>query len=412
MSTMLTSRNLLHRLFVAAAVSAPMVFASVTRGGATDVPQQGAKASGQAEAFAAQADDPSAIWHNPAGLTQLRGFQVQAGGTFVFPQWKFEPSNGGQGQSMYMPTVIPTVYMVSDLGTENLRVGFGINNAFGLNEEWKNDGPLVNIVTQAHLYCYNLAPSVAYKFNEHLSVGLDLNFYWGDLELTRKVPLGSESGTFHFRGQDAAFGVTPAIMWKIDDRNTIGAVYRSPFDFGFTGDARLKANNMAEIGPSHSHVYLRMPQMATLAYAVRPIDRWKIEADVVWTDWDIVKNTTVTSTNANFRQVIPNDWMSGFSFRLGTEIELTPKLALRLGYAYGQNAVPESTYSPLVPDSNYHLGSIGIGYRLADNITIDAAYQYIFRETRHIDNSINSPAVNGTWHNSFNEFMLSTTIKL
>ena len=412
MATMSLVKKHWFKGVLAAVVFAPMYFPSIARGGATDVPQQGARASGQAEAFAAQADDPSAIWHNPAGTTQLRGFNFQAGGTFVFPSWSFDPANGGPGQSMNMPTLIPTVYVVSDLGTERFRIGLGIGNSFGLNEEWKNSGPLVNIVTQAHLYVYNVSPSVAFKFNDNFSVGLNFNIYWGDLELTRQVPLGSESGTFHFRGEDAAFGVTPAVMWKINDRNTIGAVYRSPFDFGFSGDARLKANGMAEMGPSHSHVYLRMPQMATLAYAFRPVQPWKIEADVVWTDWDVVKNTTVTSTNSNFRQVIPNNWMSGFSYRLGTQIDLTSKLALRLGYAYGQNSVPESTFSPLVPDSNYHLGSVGIGYQLTDNITIDAAYQYIFRETRHIDNSVNSPAVNGTWHNSFNEVMLSVTIKM
>ena len=40
---------------------------SRSMGGAFEVLQQSARASGQAEAFAAQADDPSAIWYNPAG---------------------------------------------------------------------------------------------------------------------------------------------------------------------------------------------------------------------------------------------------------------------------------------------------------------------------------------------------------
>ena len=34
---------------------------------------QGTAAAGQGDAFAAQADDPSAIFYNPAGMTQLRG---------------------------------------------------------------------------------------------------------------------------------------------------------------------------------------------------------------------------------------------------------------------------------------------------------------------------------------------------
>jgi hypothetical protein len=191
---------------------APLLVPAIVNAGAIDVPQQGARASGQAEAFAAQADDPSAIWHNPAGLTQLHGTYLQDGGTLVLPFWKFESANGAGSQTMRMPSILPQIYLVSDLGTENLRVGLGANNVFGLNEDWKNDGPLTSIVTQAHLFCYNIAPSVAYQINPHLSLGLDLNVYWGDLELTRRVPLGPgmQDGTFHFRGQDAAVGAAAA----------------------------------------------------------------------------------------------------------------------------------------------------------------------------------------------------------
>ena len=41
---------------------------------------QGAAASGMGNAFAAQADNPSALHYNPAGMTQLRGVQIMAGG--------------------------------------------------------------------------------------------------------------------------------------------------------------------------------------------------------------------------------------------------------------------------------------------------------------------------------------------
>ena len=40
---------------------------------------QGAAASAMSNAFAAQADDPSALHYNPAGMTQLRGLQLMAG---------------------------------------------------------------------------------------------------------------------------------------------------------------------------------------------------------------------------------------------------------------------------------------------------------------------------------------------
>ena len=44
---------------------------------------QGAAAAGQGNAFAAQADDASAIHFNPAGLTQVDGIQSIVGATLM-----------------------------------------------------------------------------------------------------------------------------------------------------------------------------------------------------------------------------------------------------------------------------------------------------------------------------------------
>src|SRR5512143_2787353 len=47
------------------------------------LPEAGAKAMGMGFAFTAQADDPSAIYFNPAGLTQLKGNNLMLGATYV-----------------------------------------------------------------------------------------------------------------------------------------------------------------------------------------------------------------------------------------------------------------------------------------------------------------------------------------
>src|SRR5438132_1352873 len=78
--------------------------------------------------------------------------------------------------------------------------------------------------------------------DDHLSVGAALNIYYGQLELSRNVTLGAPptpEGHFRLTGQDFAVGVTPSVLWKIDDRNSIGAYYRSPFSLDFDGNARL-----------------------------------------------------------------------------------------------------------------------------------------------------------------------------
>jgi long-chain fatty acid transport protein len=389
------------------------VTAGISMAGAIDIPQQNARATGQADAFAAQADDASAVHYDPAGLTQLHGTSVTAGASLFLPSWEFHGA-AGQEQGMHLLSLLPHAYVASDFGLDRFRFGLGVNNNSGLNESWGTSGPLQELIQRGHIYNIDIAPTVAFAINDHLSIGSAFNIYYGQLELYRSAVLGpapTPLGNFHFRGQDWALGATPAIMWKIDDRNTIAAVYRSGYTMQYSGQARVGLDGRTVAGPSHGWGELAFPQTATLAYAFRPVDRLKVEADVTWTDWDVVRNITLSSQNPAFNQRIPSDWKSGFTYRLGTEYGFASHWTVRGGYAFGQNAVPSSTFSPLVPDSNYHLFAVGLGYG-QDNWSIDAAYQFIYRETRHIGDSLYGPAVNGTWDNIFHVFTVSLTLKV
>ncbi len=48
--------------------------------------EAGARASALMGTMVARADDPSAIFYNPAGLVQLPGFQVMGGVSFIIPR--------------------------------------------------------------------------------------------------------------------------------------------------------------------------------------------------------------------------------------------------------------------------------------------------------------------------------------
>lgn len=383
-------------------------------GGGIEVPMQSAKAAAQADAFTAQADDPSAIFYNPAGLTQLHGTQISAGLYYLQPEFHFEGDNGAD-QRMRLPSLLPHLYAASDFGSERFRFGIGVNNVFGINEDWGSRGALRFLVDNAQLSVINFAPTVAYKFSENFSAGIALNGYYGNLLLTRNAIVGAPptpEGHFNYRGEDFAVGVTPGFMWKINDRHTIGGYYRSPFRMSFGGSAAVKIPGGPTIGPSVADAKLSFPQSAGLGYAFRPIPRLKIEGDVVWTDWHAVKRLSIFSPDPRFNgQTLPANWDSGWTFRLGGEYLLNEHWALRAGYAYSQNAVPDSTFSPLVPDSNYHLVAAGFGYS-RDHWAIDLAANYIYRERHHVSGSSNSPFVDGTWSNEIFGLMATFTLKL
>src|SRR2546429_2735972 len=77
-------------------VVALLVCPSIGQATGFRIVDQSASATGQASAFTAQADDASAVYYNPAGMTQLRRVQVSlgtlliGGGPPCFP-----PTRGG-----------------------------------------------------------------------------------------------------------------------------------------------------------------------------------------------------------------------------------------------------------------------------------------------------------------------------
>ena len=171
----------------------------------------------------------------------------------------------------------------------------------------------------------------------------------------------------------------------------------------FSGKASLTIPGVTEFGPSSAQESLNFPQSIGAGYAYRPNDRLKLETDLIWTDWQTVDQLKIHSADPHFNnQSLPAHWESGFTARFGAEYKLDQHWVIRGGYAWGENAVPESTFSPLVPDSNYHLFAAGVGYE-TPNWDLSLATEYIFRERRHIHNDVNSPTVDGTWDNTITD---------
>src|SRR5664280_889070 len=88
-----------------------LVFAtSKTEGAGFQNPPQGAAASAQAGAFVAQADDATAITHNPAGLTQSSGTSVLLAPTFIYPSTKYYAPDGGTAETKEALHILPNLY--------------------------------------------------------------------------------------------------------------------------------------------------------------------------------------------------------------------------------------------------------------------------------------------------------------
>jgi long-chain fatty acid transport protein len=375
-----------------------------------DNPDQDARATGQGEAFVAQADDASAIYYNPAGLTQLKGTEITSGMNVSFPDSRLQ--GGGPGTEMNTMATIPHLYASTDFGMTQSpwRFGLGFNVPFGNAANFPRAGAFRYLVTSASLAVYDIQPTVAFQVNEHLSLGVGLNAYLGDTRLNRQLSFAPfPDGRFHFGGKGDGFGGTAGLMWKITPQHTIGLLYRSPFDIKFDGNGKLVTPLGDQQNPGNTRI--DFPQFVKGGYAFRPIPQLKLEADVEWINWDTLNTVSLHAapTSPFNGTAIPFNWKDSWYYEFGTEYEINEHWAVRGGYIFSVNTVPSSTFGPSVPDSNRHVFSVGGGYS-TKRISVDLVYQYSLSVDRTVNNST-STAADGTWKSDGQAVMVTSSLK-
>lgn len=418
------------------------------QGAALFNPDQSASAAGQGTAFSAQADDPSAIHYNPAGMTQLRGIQLQGGTNLQGGRISFENQAGAStagdlGSSIAMPP--PShLYLTANLGgmgntwLRDTVIGVGVNTPFGLKTRYPADTPFATATTFAALPLLDIKPTVSYKLNEQIAVGVGADIYTfasfiGTGQLVQRftwpggggIPAGSP---VEVNGSDTSAGFNVSLFYtplrNVDGkaRANIGVVYRSQATLHLNG--RFLAGG---VPVSDASTTLVIPPIYTAAVAIWPIrDRvheWKLETDVNYTGWKSVRNLDVHLSNGLVLPS-PQNWQSTYTVMVGTEYKwLQPdalpgwEIALRGGYLYAATPIPDRTFTPAIPDSNEHVLSIGMGFLCKEKasffgmipctadrgagwsraVGLDVAYAAILFEPRTITGNLN-PTVNGTYH--------------
>jgi len=391
-----------------------------------------AEAAGQGFCFTAQADNPSAVQYNPAGLTQLQGSQIRVGYVFEAPMFSVDSKATGDNVNMQKQVFyLPNVYFVTDLNKENLKFGFGANSPYGLSTDWANDSFAKHLSTESTVTMMNYNPTLAYKVNDYVSVGAGIDFFTADVNKHRVVSttLSSTGGDFQLKGSDEAWGYNFGLLLKPSEKHSIGISYRSEINAELEGTVALdglNATGQAVFGAASYSTKMKskstIPRSLAFGYAYKPNNKWTIEADAEWTDWASTESEFLTypdETDAtrlatlNTDNPASRDWRSVWAYGIGAEYQATDKLELRGGFLYEQSPIPSANFEPNLPDANKHGITVGAGY-LFKNVNIDASYAFFKYRDRDVTNDVGSSTttnVDGKYKGYTNIVGLSLTYK-
>lgn len=343
---------------------------------------QGASALGQANSVVAHAEGPSALFFNPALITQLTGTELEAGATLIFPYRQYSDPNGvttGTRDTIFYPGTFYLTHVFND----EFGVGLAVFNPFGLSTDWGGEWSGRYLATSSEIQTYNINPAISYKILPNVSIAAGLDIILLDATLESKIPstaLGLTGLAFDvaqkFTGSGKGVGYNAGLLWKITDSISLGASYRSDVKINIDGDFSV------DISPrkTDGNASITLPQQVFAGISYQISDRFVMETGMRWEDWSSFSQLQINIPGVS-TVVYPRDWHDTFAVNGGGKYRLSNSYSVSAGYLYGWNPVPDATFEPAIPDSNTHLFCVG-GEALANKLKISVGYGYQLQEER------------------------------
>ncbi|MBI5606479.1 MAG: outer membrane protein transport protein [Deltaproteobacteria bacterium] len=341
--------------------------------------------------IAAPQDAISAVFANPAAMCFgpfCPNSEFNFAGTLFMPKVDAKINLGG---TTYQANSTESVYAIPAIGlsvpiTNALplwRFGLAAYGVTGLGVDYRNTAldqsrfagfggfPLV-AGEYTGLQIMKFAPSIAFQPDSRFSIGLATHIDYATLDLRS----GSSNGY--------GFGVQLGTIYKIHDRVSMGLTYLTPQTVKHAKVRDFDGDGSAD------DLELEAPQQVGLGVAFDLIpNMFLIELNGKWINWNNAKGYS------DF------DWKDQYVFGVGAQYKVTPKLALRAGYNYGNNPVsehnnfvgfaPKQVQGKTMPTYYYetfraigfpavveHHVTFGIGYEFSNRFAINLGYTHAF----------------------------------
>ena len=335
----------------------------------------GIRAIAMGGAFAGLADDPSAVFYNPAGLTQQNeGLHFSINGFYIRPVYTFESSPGPRAESRFY-TPIPQIFL-SYKYSDRITLGFGAFIPYaGGGMDWKANQ--LGYPLKSNLGILSLSPCIAYRVSDKLSIGLSLNYYMGSHSLDANIP-GSGPIKAEERGSSVSGGFS--LFYRPVQRLGIGVTVRGPAKLTLSGTTSIQTS-VPVIGDVElnleSDTSFNLPWDFELGISYHVSERFVVSTSAQYTMWETLDTVRKTIRGVPLEGDIVQDERMDFKniliLRAGFEYTIPAGLAIRAGIGLDRYATPAENLTVTNIDVDKLTLIMGLGYR-AGNMQFNVVY--------------------------------------
>lgn len=340
--------------------------------------------------------DPASIYYNPGALSFVRSNSMQLGSAFVRPLTAYRARTPILDSANTESSIVSPLYFYLAWRKKNshrITFGLGFYTAFGYKTGWPDSWSGRFIVQNTSLITAYIQPTLSYRVDESLGIGIGFIYGLGEYSLRRGLPFrgtNGEEGWSELNGSGDGIGFNVGLYYKISDRLSLGAAYLSSVQLKIdegTATFNVQASLQDLFPNSPFSATISLPDKISMGFSYRAQENFILGLDLIWTGWSKYDSISIASQTEGNTLLgdgtgFAKNFQNAFSLKMGGEYTFVNRTFLRGGLAYDQSPVKDGFVSPELPDANSIGVSIGLGTKILERLQIDGAYVFKFTGER------------------------------
>ena len=392
----------------------------------------GTRSVSKAGAFIGEADDWTAIYWNPAGLTQLKESGASAEPGYIYTKItdgnsavNYNPGTGSPTQGdifLRIYNIVNTGGLASEpdkfdrdrsiysgispssafgafASIEPVTIAIGMYTPAGLSIDWKsevtdavNNNARIEASYYSSLMVTSYSVAVGVPVTKKISIGVGVNILTLETKINAKKRytnvVAGAIPDYNFRYRESSFGVGTepiiGVMAKITEKLQIGGVYRFGAKIQAQGQAKgiHTAAAVNANGDSPFRLTYYYPSSFGIGAAYEPTEKLTLTADWEYTNWRklnrkvIYDRKNAVMADADYDM----EWKGSSNYSAAVEYNILPYLSLMGGIRYDETPMGDGSVSITnLVDVNKVWYTTGIAFS-KDNLDLSVAYAYTYGE--------------------------------
>lgn len=347
---------------------------------------------------AAVVEDAGTNWYNSAGLVYLpKQAAISAIDLYEKTAFKGTASTPGifggdfitqTGQATsYVLVGVPAIHYAIPFN-DCYAFGLSIVPAWGLLEDYGPQSLLRYDLERIYTKTINIAPSIAWKIDNHWSIGAGPDIHYWYLTSKTRVrtqPVTGPDSISRFSTDDWGYGGHIGVLYRYDDKTRVGLNYRSKVFMTQTGYSDFAFEDGRGFESNTFQVNIPLPPTTSLSVYHEMTPCWALMGTITYDQWSVIRNLHgqdfIGPTGMLSSVNVPQDFNNTFDFSFGTHYKLTENLLLRASIKYEQTPTNDQHRDVNFPDGEKLGFNFGSRYQISKCLAVDLIYAHVFTRT-------------------------------